>query len=648
MEFNRCYGCMRALPEPVGICPHCGYNNATASATQPGHALPCGTILNGKYVVGRSLGQGGFGITYIGYDLNLELPVCIKEYFPEGAAMRSATVSREVFWGTSENATGLKNRRESFVKESRKAAKLRDLRHVVNVWGVFYENETAYIVMDYIEGETLKSRLVRTQQRLSEAECISLLSPVIQDLEEVHARGIIHRDIKPDNLMLQPNGDPVLLDLGAAKDLDKSSQNGGTTSSAMVVSHGFSPLEQYRSNGDIGPWTDVYAMCATIYYCISGKVLSAPLDRLEEGRPDFHAFSPAVAAVLEKGLAIKAENRIRSMGTLLKLLCAAKDGVMPTVDAEQTVSSSKFGSGRLPLLIGAAAALVLIVFVVGRSMGLWHVIPAKDDLVIQITPAIQEPAVQETVLSAADELLSSPVPESASEPVSEFTPKPTPEPTPKPTPEPTPAVLQENLNIQPGDSFVFGSYEQNNNLSDGREDIEWLVLARENNTALLVSRYGLDAQPYSKNSSNTTWETSYLRTWLNNTFFKAAFNAEEQAAILTTDVDNGRSQGCPNYNTNGGSSTHDKLFLLSYAEAHQYFSDDSARACPPTAYACKYGAYKSSGNGNGWWWLRSPGYYQNNACDVISDGACYSIDVDQTDGSVRPAFWLNLEADILA
>jgi serine/threonine protein kinase len=104
MEFKRCYGCMRELDAPGTVCPHCGYDNTNDPKKQPSHVLSCGTILNGQYMVGRSLGQGGFGITYIGYDLNLEIPVCIKEYYPEGYASRSATQSHMVYWGTSENA----------------------------------------------------------------------------------------------------------------------------------------------------------------------------------------------------------------------------------------------------------------------------------------------------------------------------------------------------------------------------------------------------------------------------------------------------------------------------------------------------------------------------------------------------------------
>ena len=321
MVFKRCFGCMRELLAPGAVCPHCGFDNMNDPGKQPDHVLRCGTVLNSQYVVGRSLGQGGFGITYIGWDLSLDTPVCIKEYYPEGAAMRSAVQSRAVYWGNSENARGMKQGRDSFVKEARKAVKLRDLSHVVSVWGVFYENETAYIVMDYIEGETLKSRLRRTQKALGERECAELLAPVIRDLEKAHNRGIVHRDIKPDNLMLNMEGELVLLDMGAAKDLS----GGSGQSSYLVASQGFSPMEQYRAHGEIGPWTDVYAMCATIYYCVTGRLLPAPMDRLAGESVNLAAFSPAFAAVLEKGFAIRPEDRFQTMGALREALEEALD-----------------------------------------------------------------------------------------------------------------------------------------------------------------------------------------------------------------------------------------------------------------------------------------------------------------------------------
>ena len=342
MDFTRCYSCMQELDKPGGRCPRCGNDNTTHARSQPSHALPCGYLLHGKYVIGRTLGQGGFGVTYIGWDLALETRVCIKEYFPAGAAMRSSTMSTSVTWSGGNNAEELKGGRDSFIKEARKAVKLRKLNAVVQVWDVFYENETAYLVMDYVEGVTLKRHLTETRKPLSEEECVRLLMPVMKDLEAVHARGIIHRDISPDNLMLQTDGTLVLLDIGAAKDLSR----GNGQSSMLVAKKGFSPLEQYTTGGNIGSWTDVYAMCATIVYCVTGKLIPTPMDRVSGVELDLSGLTPAFAEVLKKGLAIRPEERIQSMGELANyFIMAIKPTAMPEPVSEP---SSKPVSEPIP------------------------------------------------------------------------------------------------------------------------------------------------------------------------------------------------------------------------------------------------------------------------------------------------------------
>ena len=328
------------------VCPHCGYDNMEGLKAQPAHVLRCGTILGGHYTVGRALGQGGFGITYIGYDSTLARRVCIKEYYPDGAALRNAEQSSSVIWGSGENAQELRRGREGFVKEARKAVKLRGLEAIVSVWDVFFANETAYIVMDYIDGVTIKDWLQEQKRTLGEKECVQLLEPILQDLHEVHIRGIIHRDISPDNIMLRTDQKPMLLDLGAAKDLSGDSEK----SAYVVAKHGFTPLEQYSRQGKIGPWTDVYAMCATIYYCVTGKLPPTPMDRMSGAALDMSHFSAAVAAVLERGLAIEYEKRIASMEKLSSLLRVA---LFPSKRRRRTVL---FLAG----VTAAAAATVLL------------------------------------------------------------------------------------------------------------------------------------------------------------------------------------------------------------------------------------------------------------------------------------------------
>ena len=220
-----------------------------------------------------------------------------------------------------------------------------------------------------------------------------------------------------------------------------------------------------------------------------------------------------------------------------------------------------------------------------------------------------------------------------------------------------------------GNVVTFGHYEQDADESNGPEPIEWIVLDVQDGKALLLSKYVLDAKPYYTEGTDITWETCTLRSWLNDDFLNAAFAEKERSAILLTEVDNSKAQGfdwttvgAP-VSADGGNNTQDKIFLLSWAEAEKYLetavwdSDNPDKVYPkaqaaPTEYAIRNGAYKSNsnktaeGDAAGWWWLRSPGSPQSCAADVDSDGSLDDHYVDDVDGCVRPAFWLNLESDL--
>ena len=282
--------------------------------------MPRNTILNGKYLVGDVLGRGGFGITYIGFDLSLESRVAIKEYYPSGAAMRREGES-ELYWSsTYKFRSSREDAKNYFLKEARKMARVENIPSVVRVRETFLANETAYIVMDYVEGETLKARLQR-EGPMTYTACYALLRPMMQDLCKIHRQGIIHRDISLDNIMIQEDGSVKLLDLGAAKDLNKHSDE----VSVLVGKNGYSPMEQYLNNGSIGPWTDVYALCATIYYACYGKRVPQSLERLEQDTlrfdlPTREPIPPYVVGALRKGLAVRAADRTQSVDALLDQL----------------------------------------------------------------------------------------------------------------------------------------------------------------------------------------------------------------------------------------------------------------------------------------------------------------------------------------
>ena len=219
------------------------------------------------------------------------------------------------------------------------------------------------------------------------------------------------------------------------------------------------------------------------------------------------------------------------------------------------------------------------------------------------------------------------------------------------------AAAARDAKFPVGNYVTFGRYPQTKAGNDATP-IEWLVLARDGNKALLISRYGLDTQRYNKYTTSVTWETCTLRTWLNGMFYNKAFSSAEQAAILTTTVDNSKSQCYSGWNTSGGNNTQDKVFLLSYAEANKYFgvtygnSSNTKSRIAPTAYAIAHGAWASPYQKTaddidaGGWLLRSPGYYQRYAAYVSSDGSLSDQNVDYASASVRPALWVNIETDI--
>ena len=194
-------------------------------------------------------------------------------------------------------------------------------------------------------------------------------------------------------------------------------------------------------------------------------------------------------------------------------------------------------------------------------------------------------------------------------------------------------------NLKVGSTIKFGNYEQDNNTSNGKEEIEWIVLAVDGSKALIISKYALDCQRFNSTYTDATWEKCSLRTWLNVIIYNEAFDSFHQNMILSSTVAADKN---PAYNTSPGNNTTDKVFLLSITEANKYFSSDSARQCQGTAYCYAQGA--DAGNGLCWWWLRSPGYYSLRAALVRLDGSISTNGggVSVVGGAVRPALWIDL------
>ena len=321
---NLCINCMREMKSQTGVCEHCGFDERKYDFPQ--HHMRPFTILAGKYLIGKAIGEGGFGITYIGMDLELEARVAIKEYYPQGAAARDSRTNDGTVRSYSENTrTFFEEGREKFINEARTIAKFRELPEIVGVIEFFRENQTAYIVMEYLDGQTLKQYLKANGGKIQVDELLRMMKPLISSLGKIHSQGLIHRDISPDNIMLMKDGSIKILDFGGARDF--VSQNGKSMS--VLVKHGYAPEEQYRSRGDQGPWTDVYALCATMYRCITGKIPPEALDRLyeDELKPisSFGVNCPkCIEQAITKGLSVRKDGRYQSMEELYDALYKGK------------------------------------------------------------------------------------------------------------------------------------------------------------------------------------------------------------------------------------------------------------------------------------------------------------------------------------
>ncbi len=294
--------------EQGNSCPYCNY---AATYRYKEHQLRPGTLLNNKYLVGRVLGEGGFGITYVGRDLTLDMKVAIKEYYPNGMVGRTTTVSNDVSLFNWTFSAGFKSGKEQFINEAQTIAKMDKESAVVTVRDFFEQNNSAYIVMEFVEGDDLKTIMNKQRKTFEVKELFPLLEPLFKALGELHSIGLIHRDISPDNIMIE-KGRARLIDFGCARD----TMNTGASTDA-VLKHGFSPVEQY-SNSDMGPWSDVYAMAATIYFCLTGRMVPKSTDRAQQDTLETPSslgvkMNPKQERALMKALAIRREDRYQSM-----------------------------------------------------------------------------------------------------------------------------------------------------------------------------------------------------------------------------------------------------------------------------------------------------------------------------------------------
>ncbi len=309
-----CPHCIEMIDNNAAVCPHCG---KATNAKNVESALPIGSILANRYYVGSVIGQGGFGITYVGCDTKLNKKIAIKEYYPSALVSRLSSHSTNLTVTAGDAGEVYEREKQKFIREAYLLAEFAGDRNIVSVSDVLTDHNTAYIVMEYVDGETMDA-YIRRRGRLSFNEAFTMMQPMIRTLGKVHAKGLIHRDISPSNIMVQEDGHVTLLDFGAAREYGNAEEK----SMSVILKHGYAPAEQYQSRGPQGPWTDVYAICSTMYKVITGITPPSAVDRMVGSIMKKPSELGAIIdskqeEVLLKGMAVFQNERYSSMEDLL-------------------------------------------------------------------------------------------------------------------------------------------------------------------------------------------------------------------------------------------------------------------------------------------------------------------------------------------
>ena len=621
------------------------------------YSLQRNTGLIGRYVIQEVLGQGGFGITYLGIDKLYGNKVAIKEYYPQKIAMRKAQYEDVVTVTSIEEKNNYDKGKKRFLDEAQVMARFNKNEGIVKILDFFEANNTAYIVMEYLEGITLKQYLGKYGV-LQFRNLIEMMLPLLEALIEIHSQGLIHRDISPDNIMVQHNGKLKLMDFGAARDYTES----GNKSLTVILKPGYAPPEQYQTHGVQGPWTDIYALCATIYKCLTGITPPDAIARVMDDKfkePDQldGKLSPDIKKILWKGMNIFPEERYQDIGEfgedVYDALFIPEENKKLDLDNEKNIDEDLDSPDKDSVLkddkIEGAVKKTSIPKKEKRKS------PVKKVLVIIVCLLLAggikyySTGNEQEISTAKKDLVENP-------------------------------KIVKDTSVEGGkkvtwDCIWFGSYPQtkivssskendlystletangwdkNNDIIIGKEKyhrakksyfkyepIKWRVIKCENGEALLLSDIVLDKQKYNKRLKKVTWEKSTLRKWLNKKFMNRAFSSSEQEAIRTTKVINEDNYY---YKTDGGNDTLDKIYLLSLSETDEekeYGFTDSY------GMTIKYSNYADLDDYQ-YWWLRTPGEKNISAAAVDMFGEAY-VGGGESDMElgIRPVLHLNLLA----
>lgn len=528
------------------------------------HCLRKGTRLIGRYTIEKVLGQGGFGITYLGIDELHEKKVAIKEFFPQGIVTRNIEYEDAVtvtFVGEKDNYNKGK---EKFLKEARIMARFSKDEGIVKAQDFFEINNTAYIVMEYLEGITLKQYL-RENERIEPEELLELFVPLIESLDEIHSQGLIHRDISPDNIMVLLGGKIKLMDFGAARDYTDF----GEKSLSLILKPGYAPPEQYQTHGVQGPWTDIYALCATMYKCLTGENPPDAIERvMDDNLKEISEFGIPVSKQMEetiiKGMSISARNRYQNIEEFCEDLYALSEETLTLEEEESKVEET----------------------LIEEDMKTFSQEAEEEKKYVLHNPKIEnDPFVKSGKKVIWDCLWFGKYPQKqiTQEDGAIY------------------SVLKNEINWDlNNDVIINGSkYHKTENNYFKYEPIKWRVLHYENSEAFLLADAILDSQPYHSENEEIDWEKSSIRAWLNNEFINKAFSNEENKAINTVELINKDNS---KYGTQGGKNTSDKLFLLSLSEVDETEESKEYGFWDKKTRKCKNDNFSEE---TYFWWLRS-------------------------------------------
>ena len=316
LRFDSCPNCF-AMLGGSSACPECGYNY-NEDKKQPKGVLAPFTLLGDRYIVGRVLGKGGFGVTYIAKDIEDNTLHAVKEYMPAEFSHRDEDEKTILALEDRKARYVFEHGREKFVQEAKTLYALKNNPAVVNITDYFSENNTAYLVMEYLDGTDLRRMSKKNGGKISPDLAKKVLVTIAVAMQDIHKKSILHRDLSPENIYYTKNHDIKLIDFGAARDYVKT-QNSGMS---ILLKPGFAPPEQYSSKGGQGPWTDVYSLCSTFYTLVSGKSLIDAMYRYRgESQPTLYELGCPVTKrtsdVIEKGMALECSERYQNFTELL-------------------------------------------------------------------------------------------------------------------------------------------------------------------------------------------------------------------------------------------------------------------------------------------------------------------------------------------